>query len=515
MVSTAASYQKSIRDQLPEEARYECLLKIAAGGMATVYVGRLRGRHGFSRLVAIKRAHPHLVDDPELRRALIAEAKLASRLHHPNVCGVLDIDEPRDELLLVMDYVEGASLAQLVSIAQKRERPLPPAVVIRILLDVCAGLHTAHELRGDDGSPLHIVHRDVSPQNVLVGIDGLSRIADFGVAKWSEATHATATGVKGKFAYMAPEYIRDRRADRRADVFALGVILWEALTARRLFRAESEMETMMLVVEHKPAKVSEIDPNLPRELDDVVAKALAKDPEARYATAADLAHDLEAAARAAGLSPSQPAVTELLREFYGDVLDARKHVLRDLLKASGETTSGASAMLSGAIEDPPTQTAIGGTITLSDARTLARGEAPVPAIAIAPPAEPRPKRSLRPLVALAVVGAGAASLFGLLALLGREKEATDSSAGAAAAQPSAAAIAVENAPHEAPLSTAVASAVAAVDPPPPSAVASTEPSHPKPTRRGGPAGATSRPVEHKPPPPPAETSKPSRPGLGY
>jgi serine/threonine-protein kinase len=376
--------------------------------MATVYVGRQRGKHGFSRLVAVKRAHAHLVDDPELRRALLAEAKLASRLHHPNIVAVLDLDEPRDELLLVMDYVEGASLAQLVAAAQKRGLDLPPDAVVRIVLDACAGLHAVHELRGEDGTPLDIVHRDVSPQNILVGVDGLSRIADFGVAKWTEATAVTHTGMKGKFAYMAPEYIRTRKADRRADVFAIGVLTWEALSGRRLFRGEGEMESMQLVLDYQPERLSAVRPSIAPLLDAPIERALSKDPAERYASVAEFARDLETAARAAGIEPSGQAVTAMVRELYGDVLDARRVLLRDVLRASGEPSSNARALIDAEhAEGPVTATALG-PVTLSDARTVPR---PLQPVTVATPVErlPRGARDRRVAWALAVlVAAGAA-----------------------------------------------------------------------------------------------------------
>lgn len=514
MTSVAGTPQKSLRDQLPDEARYECLVKIASGGMATVYVGRLRGLHGFSRLVAVKRAHAHLVDDPELRRALIAEAKLASRLHHPNVCGVLDIDEPRDELLLVMDYVEGASLAQLGSIAQKRGILLPPAAAVRIVLDLCAGLHVAHELRGDDGEPLHIVHRDVSPQNVLVGVDGLSRIADFGVAKWSEATHATTTaGVKGKFAYMAPEYIQHRQVDRRVDVFAIGVTLWEALTGRRLFRGDSEMETMMLVVTTAPQAPSEVEPRATQAFDEVIAKALDKDPAQRYATASELGAAIESAARQAGIEPSHDAVATTVRDLYGDVLDARKQVLRDLLKASGETTSAAGAMVgSGVVEEARTATAIGGTVTLSDAKTLAREAPPIASVAEPPVPPPVPPRSGRLLA-----GAIAAVVTVLVVLVGLTMRGkTDAAPGAPSpSAPSSLQARVE--PGQPP--GALASSSPSGDEPVPSVQASastaaSSAAEPTPTAKTAPR-PPAPPVVVAKPAPTVEPARPARPGLGY
>src|SRR5262245_40221506 len=167
--ATFASSSTTIQHPLPRTSRYELLTKIAAGGMAMVYVGRLRGAAGFWRLCAIKRAHPHLVEDPELRRSLIAEARLASRIQHPNVVPISDVEELEGELLLVMDYVEGAALSELIRHASDAGRRLPPRVVVRVVLDACAGLAAAHDLKDENGTPLGLVHRDVSPQNVLVG----------------------------------------------------------------------------------------------------------------------------------------------------------------------------------------------------------------------------------------------------------------------------------------------------------------------------------------------------------
>jgi serine/threonine-protein kinase len=381
--STETSRQ---RDPVPTDSRYECLLKIASGGMATVYVGRLRGRYGFSRLVAIKRAHAHLLDDEQFRRLLIGEARLASRIHHPNV--VSDVDEPREELLLVMDYVEGAALSQLLSTCRAAS-PLPVGVTVRIMIDVCAGLHAAHELVGERGEPLEIVHRDVSPQNVLVGVDGLSRITDFGVAKWTEATQATTNGWKGKFAYMAPEYVRDRAADRRADVFGVGVMLWEALANRRLFRGEDGSATMWLVANHTPEEIGALVPGLPAELAQVVARALEKEPDARYATAKDLADALESAANAAGLDTTAAAVKKAVDDLFGEVLGARRAVLRGLLTDSGESTTEASAIVAGRNADGPVTATGVLTMTMSDARTIPVQRAtssPIADVAADPPA---------------------------------------------------------------------------------------------------------------------------------
>ncbi len=496
----------SPRDQLPADARYECLVKVASGGMATVYVGRSRGLHGFSRLVAIKRAHAHLAEDPELRRAMIAEAKLASQLHHPNVVGVLDIDEPRDELLLVMDYVEGASLAQLAAAADTRGVALDAAVVVRIALDVAAGLEAAHHLRRADGQPLHIVHRDVSPQNVLVGVDGSSRIADFGIAKWSEATHATAAGLKGKFAYMAPEYIATRAIDRRGDVFALGVTIWEALTNRRLFRAGDEIECMKLVVSHEPAPPSEIARGVPAALDPVIARALAKDPSARYGSAGAFARDLEEAARVAGLTPSHEAVGALVRDLFGDVLEGRRRALHGLI-ASGERTG---AALGGAPGGEVTQTAAG-ALTMSDARTL--NWAASSGLALPVEGRGRPRDGARPRTVALVALAAAAAVSGLVMLerwITREPPAAPrgasadfaSTAAAGRPAPEVQAAAGEAARHV--LEVAPPGEPGSAGGPAPSSSASATRHVAAPTSRSKPASAR-----------PTAASRPGRPGLGY
>lgn len=315
---------------LPAGSRYETLTKIASGGMATVYVGRLRGAEGFWRLVAIKRAHRHLVEDPAFCKMLVAEAKLASRLHHPNAVAVLDVEQSEDELLLVMDYVEGVSLAQLLS--QKVPGPsLGPRVAVRIVLDVCAGLAAAHELQDDQGKPLYLVHRDVTPQNVLVGIDGVSRLTDFGIAKSEDASAPSTKGdsLKGKLGYMAPEYVEGRQLDARSDLFSLGVVLWESLTLRRLFRGGTEVETLKLVVSAPIPPVSSLAKDLGTTLDDVVNRVLQRAPGRRFSTARELADELERAARGSDLVAAASEVAELVKARFGSQLDERRALIQE------------------------------------------------------------------------------------------------------------------------------------------------------------------------------------------
>jgi serine/threonine-protein kinase len=318
--------------ELPASSRYELLFKLASGGMASVYVGRLRGAGGFWRLVAIKKAHAHLVEDPAFRRMIVEEARLASKIHHPNVVGVLDVEQVEDQLLLVMDYVEGASLSDVLGALGKE--PLSPRLAVRIALDACAGLRAAHELTDASGKPLHIVHRDVSPQNLLVGVDGVARLADFGIAKSAQQGASTTTGaLKGKLAYMAPEYVDGKPPDQRSDVFGLGVVIWEALANRRLFRGETEVDTLKRVLDARVPPLSSVAPWASAELDPVLAAALAKDPNERFSSAKAFGNALEIAARRADLVGSAEEVGALVQRLFEQALADRRRVVQERVAA--------------------------------------------------------------------------------------------------------------------------------------------------------------------------------------
>ena len=274
--------------------RYMVHGRIAAGGMATVHLGRLIGAAGFARTVAIKRLHDDYTRDPDFVAMLLDEARLASTIRHPNVVPTLDVVAEEDELLVVMEFVEGESLAALQRLALAAGERIPVALAASIVAQALHGLHAAHEARDKNGVPLDIVHRDVSPQNILVGTDGLARVLDFGIAKAASRASATGEGqLKGKTAYMAPEQLQHGAIDRRTDVFAAAIVFWELLAGRRLFLGDSSSETVSRVLHEPIDSPQRWAPDVPIELALVTMRGLERDPNGRFATAEEMALAIE------------------------------------------------------------------------------------------------------------------------------------------------------------------------------------------------------------------------------
>jgi serine/threonine-protein kinase len=283
--------------------RYVLYGAIASGGMATVHFGRLMGAAGFARPVAIKRLHAQFARDPDFVKMFLDEARLAARIAHPNVVATLDVVAPDDEVFLVMEYVRGVALVQLIRSLKHRGERIPPHISAGIMSGVLHGLHAAHEATNDRGESLNLVHRDVSPQNVLVGTDGVPRLLDFGVATAAGCAHTTRDGqLKGKLAYMAPEQVRSEPPTRRTDVFAASVVLWEMLTGKRLFYAANEASVLARVLNSQIVAPSSIVPDLPKAFDHVVLHGLERDPAKRYATAKEMANDLSSVIAVASAS---------------------------------------------------------------------------------------------------------------------------------------------------------------------------------------------------------------------
>ena len=315
--------------------RFELISQLASGGMATVFLARLVGLNGFTRLCAIKRLHPHLASDGELIEMFLDEARLAARIHHPNVVPILEIGITPSGYYLVMEYIEGDTVARLFARSAHAGMKLPTGVGIRIMLDALAGLHAAHELKDDDGKALEIVHRDVSPQNILVGVDGVSRLTDFGVARAASRLSTTRSGqLKGKLAYMAPEQAKAGKIDRRTDVFAMGICLWETLAFKRLFKGEGEAETLNRVLHEPIPELRAASPTVPSSLNAIVMKALERDPEKRFGSAAELADALEKAAQALKVLGTQRDVIACVEQVMGAELVQQREVVRTWLARS-------------------------------------------------------------------------------------------------------------------------------------------------------------------------------------
>jgi serine/threonine protein kinase len=274
--------------------RYSLYGKIASGGMATVHLGKLLGPVGFARTVAIKKLHPQFAEDTEFVSMFLDEARLAARIRHPNVVPTLDVVATDGEFFLVMDYVQGETLSRLIRQAASKGETVPLPIVGAIFSGILHGLHAAHEAKNERGEPLGVVHRDVSPQNVMVGLDGVPRVLDFGVAKATGRLQKTREGqIKGKIAYMSPEQILGGSATRVTDVYAVSVVLWETLTGKRLFQAPTELAVLQNVLEAPLPAASTYAKDLPPGLDAVIARGLHRDPTQRYATARELANAIE------------------------------------------------------------------------------------------------------------------------------------------------------------------------------------------------------------------------------
>jgi serine/threonine-protein kinase len=276
--------------------RYSLYGAIGSGGMATVHLGRLAGAAGFSRVVAIKRMHPHLARDPAFVTMFTDEARVAARIRHPNVVQTLDVASVEGELFVVLEYVHGVSLSQMIRLLRSARETVPLGVALRIGCDVLQGLHGAHEAHNARGERLELVHRDVSPQNVLVGVDGVARVLDFGVAKALGRMQASAEGeIKGKVAYVAPEQLRGEIAGRTTDIYSAAVLIWEVLAGKQLFSGSTEATVLMAVLEGRIPSLRGLRRDVSPALEAVLLRGLSALPARRYQTAGEMADALERA----------------------------------------------------------------------------------------------------------------------------------------------------------------------------------------------------------------------------
>jgi serine/threonine protein kinase len=315
--------------------KYELLQRIAVGGMAELFAARTVGQHGFEKIVALKRILASHADDEQFIRMLLAEARLAATLHHPNIAQVYDVGDVDGSYFFTMEYVFGQDLRQIVRAIQARKEWLTPDLILQIIIGTAAGLHYAHESEDGDGNPLGIVHRDVSPSNILVSFTGSVKLVDFGIARVSALQANTGLGaLKGKVPYMSPEQCRGEPLDRRSDIFSLGIMLWELTMKRRLFTGDNDLVVAGKICNEDVPRPTTLIPGYPPALEAIVLKALARDRDQRYATAEELQLALEQYATDNKILLSSARLAAFMSDLFADLIKTTKASLREKIASS-------------------------------------------------------------------------------------------------------------------------------------------------------------------------------------
>ncbi len=330
--------------------RYELITKLAVGGMAEVFLARERGLAGLERLVVIKRILPHLADDPSFIEMFQREARIIAGVSHPNVVHILELERSEDgRYFIALEYIHGTTVRELQILANKGGEELPVGVSLGIAIQACRGLHAAHELRGLDGKPLGLVHRDVTPHNLMCTMNGDVKLLDFGVAKATQAgSEETFSGdLKGKFSYMSPEQTHQDKLDRRSDVFAMGIITWEMLTGRRLFKRKSNLEIMKAITSGDVPPPSRYAGGIDGELDGIIARALAVERESRFETAHDFFESLRSYSASRDLRVDATAVSRFISRIAGDTLESRRANLQEAIERANQGRRGGETTGSG------------------------------------------------------------------------------------------------------------------------------------------------------------------------
>jgi serine/threonine-protein kinase len=306
--------------------RYELLATIGVGGMASVILARQKGPAGFEKAVVIKLIHPHMAQDTIAVNMLLDEAKVAAQLDHQNIVHTYELGEAHGTYYIVMEYLAGESLGQVLKQGQKQNSPMSPFVAAKIVAEAAEGLHYAHELPDYNGAPMGIVHRDVSPGNIVVQYNGAVKVVDFGIAKAQGRVTSTQDGeLKGKYGYMSPEQIKNDVMDRRSDVFSLGVVLWESLARRRLFNADNVAATLMQILQGDRTPPSAYDADIPHALDAVALRALAPDPNDRFQTIAEMKQAIDDAIWKSRVGAAE--IQAQMIALFSDRIETRKTML--------------------------------------------------------------------------------------------------------------------------------------------------------------------------------------------
>ncbi len=393
--------------------RYEPLKKLATGGMAEIFLAKQSGLEGFEKVVVLKRILTHLATDEEFVSMFLDEARIAAKLSHPNIAQIYDLGKADNTYYIAMEYVSGRNVQHLINKQQSQGGHLPVEHVCRIMAGVCDGLFYAHSRKDYDGKPLNIVHRDISPQNILVSFAGGVKVVDFGIAKASTQLAQTRAGVlKGKYAYMSPEQVRGAKVDHRSDLFAVGLVMYEMLTGMRAFERESSLKTLKAIVQEKPLNPREANPEIPMEVVKLLSKALEKNPDRRYKTAQEMQLALEDFLEQSPKKSNNVRLSRFLYELFDDELNSAEGTL--IVKGVGQviipTSAGArakpaveeeidsktltAALVADTAPRPVTAAPTPKTVAASSGRVrdeLARPSSPPSALAKAKPSEPDPE----------------------------------------------------------------------------------------------------------------------------
>lgn len=326
--SKSSSSSSSTSNRGTRFGKYSLLNRIAVGGMAEVFLARQEGLEGFEKTICIKRIRPHLSSQPNFVQMFLNEAKLAAQLNHPNIVQIYDLGRVNDSYFIAMEYISGRDMSRIIPKAEKAGISFPMIYALRIASNVCEGLYFAHTKGDAYGNPLNIVHRDITPENILVSFSGTVKIVDFGIAKANTQLEQTRAGeIKGKLSYMSPEQCMGHQLDARSDIFSFGSVIYEWITGYKLFTGENEMAILKSIIDGKIYPPSYFKEDVPEAVERILMKALEKDKNKRYQSAWEMQFDIDTYLASSEFTPSNIHLSNFLKQIFGDEIEREKELL--------------------------------------------------------------------------------------------------------------------------------------------------------------------------------------------